>query len=511
MNQKKIICSLLLLTLSPTFFFAEDKEEDKENRLEDTKYAWIKTTADIISTIEEKAFRQTADFGECIQKALKSYLAHIDAHTSFFTSDGHKSIKEMATGKFSGIGVSITGKTIEDDSLVLIDVIESGPAYRAGLMKGDKIFKIDGTKLQGLSSDEAISKIKGKQGTTVKLKIIRGKKPLEFNVKRDTIKDEAGSWYHFKEYDVYYCALKIFSESAAEQMKKMINKIQKKTCRGLIIDLRNNPGGLVDSAIDMASLFIPKGSIVTTTKNNKNKIMNSYKTTDDPIINGSFPICIIINNFSASASEILAGCLKHYADDDKEGKLQVFLVGNRTHGKGSVQEVIPVGQGCAMKLTTMLYYLPGNVSIQATGIEPDFLIQPKTIPEKELKWIEEVYGRESSLKNHITTLEVRKMEGEDISEEDEKEYQEKLKQKKKESLESNDDNDITSLTPEQIEEKRKTELQKNVQIQACINMINSISLAKKALPQEVKNRKNSLKFLRKYFITDTPVTIEAIK
>ncbi|MBL4588323.1 S41 family peptidase [Candidatus Babeliales bacterium] len=510
MNQKKIIFSLLIFTLSPTLFFAEE-EKDATNNMEDKKYSWIKTTADIISTIEERAFRQTADFGECIQKALKSYLAHIDAHTSFFTSEGHKSIKEIATGKFSGIGVSITGKALEDDSLVLIDVIESGPAHRAGLMKGDKIFEVDGTKLQGLSSDEAINLIKGKQGTTVKIKIIRGKKPLEFKVKRDTIKDEAGSWYHFKDYDIYYCALKIFNESAAEQMKKMLIKIKKQKCRGLIIDVRNNPGGLLDSAIDMASLFIPQGSIVTTTKNNKNIIMNTYKTTSDPIISKNIPIFIITNNFSASASEILAGCLKHYANNDENGHLQVFLVGNTTYGKGSVQEVIPVGQGCAMKLTTMLYYLPDNTSIQATGIEPDFLIQPKTTPEKELKWIEEVYGRETSLKNHITALDIKKMEGEDVSQEEEKKYQEKLKKKKQQSLENNDENDITHLTSEQIEERHKQELQKSVQIQACINMINIVSLAKKALPKAVENRKKTLTFLKKHFITDDPVSIESIK
>ena len=190
-------------------------------------------------------------------------------------------------------------------------------------------------------------------------------------------------------------------------------------------------------------------------------------------------------------------------------QLQVFSVGTKTHGKGSVQEVIPVGQGCAMKLTTMLYYLPNNVSIQAVGIEPDFLVKPKTTPEKELKWIEETYGRETSMKNHITPLEIKKIEGKPITKEDEAAAKKELG--KKESGESEDDADITTLTSAQREEKRQKDLSQNLQIQTCINMINMLALAHKACPEEVVSRKKAITFLQKNYQTDTPTKLELIK
>ncbi len=507
MNKKITLFSLAMIT----FFLPALSSNDQDEKLdpEDERHAWIKTTADIISMVDDKGFRKEVTFAECMQDALKAYLAKIDAHTCFFTAKGHQSMKDTATGKFSGIGVSITGKSLEDDSLVLVDVVEGGPAEKAGLLQGDKIYEVDGFKLQGLSSDEAIGKIKGKLGTFVKLKIIRGKKPLEFKVKRDVVKDEPSIWYRFQDHDIYYCALKIFNEPAAQQMKSMIKKMEAHPCKGLIIDLRNNPGGILESAIDIAALFVPKGSTIVTTKNNKNLVMNTYKTNTDPIIKKAMPIFIITNNFTASAAEILTGCLTFYAEHSNNRQLQVFSVGTKTHGKGSVQEVIPVGQGCAMKLTTMLYYLPNNISIQAVGIEPDFLVKPKTTPEKELKWIEETYGRETSMKNHITPLEIKKIEGKPITKEDEAAA--KKENTKKESVDPEDDADITTLTSAQREEKRQKDLSQNLQIQTCINMINMLALAHKASPEEVVSRKKAIIFLQKNFQTDNPTKLELIK
>jgi carboxyl-terminal processing protease len=497
---------------------AKDEPAKPDENSEEKKYGWIKTTADVIGMVEDRGFRQV-NFSDCIQDALKAYLARIDSHTRFFTAEGAQSVRETASGKFSGIGVSITSKALEDDSLVLVDVIEGGPAHKAGMQVGDKIFEVDGVKLQGLSSDESIGKIKGEQGSWVKLKIVRGKKPLEVKVKRDIVKDNASSCYYFKDQGIYYLTLKIFSEPAAQQMKSLLVKANDKACKGIILDLRNNPGGVLESAVDMAGLFVDKGSVVVITKNNKNKVVASYKTSAEPVLKNDVPIFIITNNFTASAAEILAGCLRHYSDVASSGgkdakakrNLMVFVVGMTTHGKGTVQEVIPVGQGCAMKLTTMLYFLPDDTSIQAVGIEPDFLVKPKSVPEKEMKWIDEVYGRESALKNHITALEVKKVEGKEVTAEEEAQAKKKKPSSSSDDDDDEDPNNIKPMTEKQMEDRRKKEIGQNVQVQACVNMINLLDITRKSMPALINTRAKALTFLKKNYLTDNPVVVESIK
>ncbi|MFC1894813.1 S41 family peptidase, partial [Candidatus Dependentiae bacterium] len=210
-------------------------------------------------------------------------------------------------------------------------------------------------------------------------------------------------------------------------------------------------------------------------------------TKTDPILKNNILIFILIDNFTASASEILAGCLRHYSDksfeDKKAKKMMVFLLGTPTFGKGSVQEVIPISNGCALKLTTMLYYLPNQKSIQASGIEPDFLIKPKITPSDEIKWIKELYGKETSLKHHITENEVNIN-----NETQEKEKEEK--EKEKEEKEKN------------WEEKQIEAINKDVQIKSAINMINMLAFAKKCNPKKVNSRQNAINFLKQNYLTD---------
>lgn len=466
---------------------AATKEEpvDQEKDI----YQWLRTYAEVVSTVQDKGFR-TVHFKEFIERSLKAAAADIDAHSAFLNKESYGATIESACGEFSGIGISIISKPTEDDSLGIIDVVGGGPAEKAGLKAGDKIVEVGGKKLRGLSSDEVINLLKGVIGSKVALKIIRSKKPLEFTVTRDTIKDQNSLCYHFKEQNIYYLSLKVFSTSVADQIGTLLKRANSGQCKGIVFDLRRNPGGVLESAIEMAGLFLKKRSLVAVTKDKKGSVVNKYFTAKPPVLTSATPIFILIDNFTASAGEILAGSLQYHAMQDGDGgkPLMVFLVGTSTFGKGSVQEVIPISNGCALKLTTMLYYLPGDNSIQATGIIPDFVVKPKMAPTEELKWVQEMYGKEEVLKNHIT---VKEATG---TEDPEKEKKEKEKKSAEHSSETE--------TTVSIEEKQKEAIRHDNQIQAAINMINLLTLAKKAQPKSVATRKSALAFLKQHFITD---------
>jgi carboxyl-terminal processing protease len=479
-------------------------------------YKWFQTYSEVVGLINKKSFQQV-DFSKFIQDSLKSAISQIDAHSSFFTQESYKSAIESTSGEFSGIGVSITSKAIDDETLPIIDVIQGGPSEKAGLKAGDKIIEVDEEKLKGLSSDEVITKLKGKVGSKVKVKVIRKKKLVDFFIIRDIIKDQTSICYRFKDQNIFYLSLKIFNEIAAKQMENLLKKANEGICRGIILDLRRNPGGTLESSIEMAGLFLEKNSVVVKTKNKKGKIVEIYKTTQKPILTSNIPIFILIDNFTASASEILAGALHYYSEQKNIHKdLMVFLVGTTTFGKGSVQELIPVKNGCALKITSMLYYLPNDESIQAVGIKPDFLVNPKIAPLEEIKWINEFYGKESALKNHITHKEVEKLEKN-------KKKSKKDKKKKgfwnrwfgtkdnKNNTNINDESDNKKEAGKSWEERQQEAIAQDIQIQASVNMINLLCIAGKSNKKIANDRKEAIDFLRKNYLTDEITALEKIK
>lgn len=462
-------------------------------------YQWLRTYAEVISIMEKKSFRNV-DFAKFMQGSLKAAASEIDAHSAFLNKESYSAAMESTSGEFSGIGVSIMTKAPEDDALVIIDVVPSGPAEKAGLKGGDKIVEVGGKKLKGLSADEVVSMLKDKVGTIINLKVLRNKKPLEFSVTRDIIKDQNSLCYFFKPQNVYYLSLKMFTENAADQVKTLLEKANKGQCKGLVLDLRRNPGGALLSAIEMAGLFLKKKSLVAVTKERGGKVVDQYFTARDPILASNTPVFILIDNFTASAAEILAGSLRYHAADDEKTNtkrpLMVFLVGTATFGKGSVQEVMPISNGCALKLTTLLYFLPGDVTIQATGIEPDFIIKPKMVPSEELKWVQDMYGKEASLKHHITGNEAKGIpEPKD----------EANKKKAVEKPEEADEKD-----PKKFEERQQEAIGHDVQVQAAVNMINLLNLARTSNPKAVATRSGALTFLKQQYLTDDKVEIEKI-
>lgn len=483
-----------------TYNLNKKQEAPKSSSLKNNEkdiYMGLRSFAETISTIEQKAFR-TPNFDTIIENGLKNLVASVDAHSAFFTEESYRTTIESTSGEFSGIGISTIGKSPEDDALVVVEVIPGGPAEKAGLKCNDKIVDVNGEKLRGLSADEVISKLKGKAGTFAKIKVIRDKKPLDFKIKREIIKDQTSLCYLYKNQDIYYLSLKIFAETAAKQVKDILKKANAGKCNGLVLDLRRNPGGILDSAVDMASLFLNQNSLVVTTKDRQGKTVAKYETKTNPVLKSEIPIFVLIDNFTASASEILAGCLKYYSEknftEKSKSKLVVFLLGTSTFGKGSVQEVIPMSNGCALKLTTMLYYLPNDTSIQAIGINPDFTIKPKITPVDEIKWINELYGKENSLKNYITIKEV------------EKNNNKKSEVKEQKSSKDNDEEKEKSW-----EEKQREAILQDNQIQAAINMITLYNLAKKCNPENLNSREKAIKFLKSNYLTDDNVNLVKVK
>ncbi len=475
-----------------------DLKQEAKPEISDPKkdiYPWLGTFAEAISLIQEKSFKKNVDFSLVIQEALKAAMPYIDAHSAFFSKESYQETMESTSGKFSGIGVSIISKALEDDTLAIVDVIAKGPADKIGIKAGDKIIQVNGENLRNLSTDEVLNKLKGPIDTEVTIKIVRDKKPLEFKIKRELIKDQTSLCYNIKNQNIYYLSLKIFNELAANQIKNLLIKSNEGKAKGLILDLRRNPGGILDAAVDMASLFLPQNSLVVATKDRSLNVTAEYKTNSNPVLNSEIPIFILIDNFTASAAEILAGCLQYYSkkltnNRTKKSQLMVFLVGTPTFGKGSVQEVMPISNGCALKLTTLLYFLPSDISIQAKGIEPDFLIKPKIIPTEEMQWVEDFYGKESTLKHHITAEEVI---GEKIEE------KEKIQKK-----------------PEQVAEKTWEERQQEVinrdeQIKAAINLTNLFNFAKQYTPKMVDTRDKMITFLKQNYTSDETIKLEKVE
>ena len=279
----------------------------------------------------------------------------------------------------------------------------------------------------------------------------------------------------------------MFTNTAAKQIEQLLKKSHSGRHKGLILDLRNNSGGLLNSAVDIAGLFLKKNSLVVVTKNKENKELERYTTTRTPLSENNIPIFILINNYTASAAEILAGCLK--INSDKTNDYLVFLVGTKTFGKGSVQEVIPISNDCAVKITTCLYFLPDNTTIQSIGINPDFYIERTHPPTEQIKWLTKNYGREESLKNHIVP--------------------ENLKQSK-EKISTKESSANSHKKESRKYDRAKEMLQNDNQLKDCINLINVLHTAQTYTPHLVKTRQNALIYLKKNHICNEKLDIEEI-
>lgn len=289
-----------------------------------------------------------------------------DPYTAYMSKEELDSFMEETEGTFHGIGVEVTMDP-KDNSIVVISPIPDSPAEKAGILAGDKIIKVDGEDISGLNLNAAISKVKGEDGTTVKITIYREgtNEILDFTVERKNIEVSSVS-YHMMKDQIGYIKLSGFRANSYEQFKKAYDELTNQKMKGLVLDLRNNPGGLLDTAVEIADELVPKGTIVYTVDKAGNR---KDSLSDESHI--KVPLILLVNGYSASASEVLSGAVQ----DMGAGK----LVGTQTFGKGLVQGLFPLTDGSALKITIQKYYTPKGVCIQGTGITPDYVVE---LPEE---------------------------------------------------------------------------------------------------------------------------------
>lgn len=308
---------------------------------------------------------------ELIDNSIKGMIEQLDPHSSYLTPEDYQGMQEDTAGKFSGIGIEIS---LEQGRLVVVTPIEDTPADKAGLLAGDLILEINGESTQDMTLMDAVKRIRGKKGTTVNLLILHkdSSKPVEVPIVRGTIPIISVKTQSLED-GYLYLRLTGFKESTTKNMREKIAEYQKThALKGIVLDLRNNPGGLLGQAVSVADTFIDEGTIVYIQGKDKNNRKDFFAAKNSNEI--KVPLVTLINAGSASASEIVAGALQ----DHKRG----LIIGERSFGKGSVQTIIPMADGTGIKLTTALYYTPNGRSIQAKGIEPDLKI-PFVAPAKD--------------------------------------------------------------------------------------------------------------------------------
>lgn len=344
---------------------------------------------DVFDKVKRDYVEETSD-KDLIEAAINGMLSSLDPHSSYMNEKAFDEMKIQTRGEFGGLGIEVT---MENGLVKVVSPIDDTPAYSAGIKAGDFISRIDDEAVMGTTLSEAVDKMRGKPGTSIKLTVLRegAADPLEFNIKRAIIKIK--SVRSKQEGDVAYLRITSFSEDTGRSLEKelsnLIKEIGKDDFKGVVLDLRNNPGGLLDQAIEVADLFLDKGEIVSTGGRvpDSNKKFNA--SSGDMIQNK--PIVVLINGGSASASEIVAGALQDHK--------RAIIIGTKSFGKGSVQTVIPLSTSKgAMRLTTSRYFTPSGRSIQAEGISPDIWVEQSKLESLEPKKT----ATEASLHKHLT-------------------------------------------------------------------------------------------------------------
>ncbi len=372
-----VIASFVIGITVYNISFAEkaDKEVQQKQKVDDL-YKELELFSDAVSIIradyvEEKKSK------DLIYGALKGMLASLDPYSQFMDPDTYNEMKVETEGEFGGIGIEIT---LKDDLLTIISPIDDTPAYKAGLKAGDKIVKIDGAIVKDLTLIEAVKKLRGKPGTDVNIIVLReaDKKLLEFTITRAIIKIASIKKAEILESGIGYIRLAEFQENTPKDLSEALQKLEAENLKGLVLDLRNNPGGLLDVAVDVGGKFIQEGKVVVSTRGRVEAQNLEFKSRNKNNRHLSYPIVVLINGGSASASEIVAGALQDYK--------RAILLGTKSFGKGSVQTVVPMSDGSAVRLTTSKYYTPKGRSIHGEGIMPDILVEyeERSVKDKEV-------------------------------------------------------------------------------------------------------------------------------
>jgi carboxyl-terminal processing protease len=322
-------------------------------------------------------------YQDLIHGALKGMLNTLDPHSEFMEPSKYEDLKKDTQGEFGGVGIVIS---VKDNFLTVVAPMEDTPGFKAGILSGDRIIKIDGKSTEKFVLQDAVKKLRGEPGTDVAITLLRPAtgavkeyKLTRAHIKVDTIKDINGKReFPLSENNVGYIRVMQFGEHTAPDLEDALDKLENRGMESLVLDLRGNPGGLLDQAVKVAEKFLPRGQLVVSTEGRDAKQRSEYRATGRDK-HTHLPIVVLVNSGSASASEIVAGCLQ---DATAVGACRAIVVGEATFGKGSVQSILPLQDGSALRLTTAKYYTPSHKVIHEKGIMPDIVV-PMTAEEEQ--------------------------------------------------------------------------------------------------------------------------------
>ncbi|QEN91236.1 S41 family peptidase [Labrys sp. KNU-23] len=351
-------------------------------------YKQLNLFGDVFERVRSDYVEQPED-GKLVEAAINGMLTSLDPHSSYMDAKSFQDMQVQTKGEFGGLGIEVTQ---EDGAIKVVSPIDDSPASKAGVLSGDLITAIDGEATQGMTLQQAVDKMRGAVNTPIVLKILRNKgEPIDIKVVRDIIKVQSVKAKKMGD-DIGYIRITQFNEQTFDGLKKNVDKLSKEIgpdkLKGFIIDLRNNPGGLLDQAIQVSDAFLERGEIVSTRGRQADDVQRYSARGGD--LTGGKPVIVLVNGGSASASEIVAGALQDHK--------RATILGTRSFGKGSVQTIIPLQGNGALRLTTARYYTPSGRSIQAKGIEPEIVVQ-ENVPD-DLKGKDQTKG-ESGLKGHL--------------------------------------------------------------------------------------------------------------
>lgn len=424
-------CSLTTLAISQ---IDRQTKDDLYSQIELYSYTLTTIQADYVDEMAPK---------DLIYGSLKGMLASLDPHSQFLTPEEYKELKTETEGKFGGLGIEIS---IRDGLLTIITPLEDTPAWRAGIKSGDRIVKIEGELTKDITLSDAVKKLRGKPGTEVKITILREDefKIMDFTIVREVIHIQDVKNTQILEDKIGYIRLAEFREDSAKAFREALDALTAQGADSLILDLRNNPGGLLNVAIKITEEFLPQNKVIVSTKGRRlSQNTITYSTNTSHFID--WPMVVLINEGTASGSEILAGAVQ----DNK----RAIVLGVKSFGKGSVQSVIPLPDGSGLRLTTSKYFTPSGRSIHGIGIEPDIVVdvEPPAEEEKEKK-----DGEEREKKIEKVFEDIKMQETEDP---------EKLKQTKEEA-------------------EIRQRLLNDKQVQGAISVLKGIRVYKKFSTQE---------------------------
>jgi carboxyl-terminal processing protease len=333
----------------------------------------LRTFTEVFAKIKND-YVEPVDDRKLLEDAIRGMLAGLDPHSTYLDAESYNDLQEGTSGEFGGLGIEVG---MEDGFIKVISPIDDTPAQKAGVRAGDLIIKLDDTPVKGMALNDAVNRMRGKPGTDITLTILRSneEKPLQFTITRDVIKINSVR-SRTLEPGYGYVRISSFQARTGQDLHTELENLKKEnnnSIKGLILDLRNNPGGVLNAAVDVSDIFLDKGLIVYT----EGRIKDSELRFNAKPVNvfDKVPMIVLVNEGSASASEIVAGALQDHK--------RAVIMGQKTFGKGSVQTILPMSNQAAVKLTTALYYTPSGRSIQAAGITPDIIIEKLTVSKIE--------------------------------------------------------------------------------------------------------------------------------